>query len=81
MVSQIHVPIKPTELCVLAEMAKRMANILRAVLSLQQGEVGVISIPLAQLAPHVTRLPMPEDYTLDELRGLTQSYLQQLIVS
>ncbi|XP_069565687.1 nuclear pore complex protein Nup98-Nup96 isoform X1 [Brachyistius frenatus] len=59
-----------------SEMAKRVANILRAVLSLQQGDV-----PLAQLAPHISRLPMPEDYTLEELRGLTQSYLRQLVVS
>lgn len=71
---------KPS-LHLLAEMAKRVANILRAVLSLQQGDVGAANIPLTQLAPHITRLPMPEDYTLDELRGLTQSYLRQLIVS
>ncbi|KAF7206744.1 nuclear pore complex protein Nup98-Nup96 isoform X2 [Nothobranchius furzeri] len=66
-----------------SEMAKRVANILRVVLSLQQGDVAAnsLSIPLAQLAPHVGRLPMPEDYTLEELRGLTQSYLRQLIVS
>lgn len=64
-----------------AEMAKRVANILRAVLSLQQGDAAALSIPLAQLAPHITRLPMPEDYTLEELRGLTQSYLRQFIVS
>lgn len=64
-----------------AEMAKRVANILRAVLSLQQGDAAAANIPLAELAPHITRLPMPEDYTLDELRGLTQSYLRQLIVS
>uniref|UniRef100_A0A3P9KS24 Nuclear pore complex protein Nup98-Nup96 n=1 Tax=Oryzias latipes TaxID=8090 RepID=A0A3P9KS24_ORYLA len=65
-----------------SEMAKRVANILRAVLSLQQGDAGaqLPGIPLAQLAPHIGRLPMPEDYTLEELRGLTQSYLQQLIV-
>ncbi|XP_041863790.1 nuclear pore complex protein Nup98-Nup96 [Melanotaenia boesemani] len=61
-----------------SEMAKRVVNILRVVLSLQQGDLG---IPLAQLAPHVSRLPMPEDYTLEELRGLTQLYLRQLIVS
>lgn len=61
-------------------MAKRVANILRAVLSLQQGDAASVSIPLAQLAPHIARLPMPEDYTLEELRGLTQSYLRQLIV-
>ncbi|KAM4620966.1 nuclear pore complex protein Nup98-Nup96 isoform 2-T3 [Polymixia lowei] len=66
-----------------SEMAKRVANILRVVLSLQQGEGGSdpVHIPLAQLAPHITRLPMPEDYTLEELRGLTQSYLKQCIVS
>ncbi|KAM6907662.1 nuclear pore complex protein Nup98-Nup96 [Xenentodon cancila] len=67
-----------------SEMAKRVANILRVVLSLQQGDAAAsdsLSIPLAQLAPHISRLPMPEDYTLEELRGLTQSYLRQLIVS
>ncbi|XP_035998550.1 nuclear pore complex protein Nup98-Nup96 isoform X1 [Fundulus heteroclitus] len=65
-----------------SEMAKRVANILRVVLSLQQGDGGAdpLSIPLAQLAPHISRLPMPEDYTLEELRGLTQSYLQQLVI-
>ncbi|MED6232779.1 hypothetical protein ATANTOWER_002376, partial [Ataeniobius toweri] len=66
-----------------SEMAKRVANILRVVLSLQQGDAAAdpLSIPLAQLAPHISRLPMPEDYTLEELRSLTQSYLRQLIVS
>lgn len=64
-----------------AEMAKRVANILRAVLSLQLGDAMSTNILLTQLAPHVTRLPMPEDYTLEELRGLTQSYLRQLVVS
>ncbi|KAE8287774.1 Nuclear pore complex protein Nup98-Nup96 [Larimichthys crocea] len=66
-----------------SEMAKRVANILRVVLSLQQGDAASdsLSIPLTQLAPHITRLPMPEDYTLEELRGLTQSYLRQLIIS
>ncbi|XP_028451471.1 nuclear pore complex protein Nup98-Nup96 isoform X2 [Perca flavescens] len=66
-----------------SEMAKRVANILRVVLSLQQGDGASdsLSIPLTQMAPHITRLPMPEDYALEELRGLTQSYLRQLIVS
>ncbi|XP_054610233.1 nuclear pore complex protein Nup98-Nup96 isoform X3 [Dunckerocampus dactyliophorus] len=66
-----------------SEMAKCVANILRVVLTLQQGDTPSrsLSVPLAQLAPHVTRLPMPEDYALEELRGLTQSYLRQLIVS
>lgn len=67
-----------------SEMAKRVANILRVVLSLQQGGEGILDprhIPLAQLAPHIGRLPMPEDYALEELRSLTQSYLQQYVVS
>ncbi|XP_037543684.1 nuclear pore complex protein Nup98-Nup96 [Nematolebias whitei] len=66
-----------------SEMAKRVANILRVVLSLQQSEAAPdpLSVPLAQLAPHISRLPMPEDYTLEELRGLTRSYLRQLVVS
>ncbi|XP_045080240.1 nuclear pore complex protein Nup98-Nup96-like isoform X4 [Coregonus clupeaformis] len=63
-----------------SEMAKRVANILRVVLSLQQGGEGGV-IPLSQLAPHIGRLPMPEDYAVEELRSLTQSYLRQLIVS
>ncbi|XP_029957299.1 nuclear pore complex protein Nup98-Nup96 isoform X2 [Salarias fasciatus] len=66
-----------------SEMAKRVANILRAVLSLQHSDAAPdsLGVPLAQLAPHISRLPMPEDYTLEELRGLTQAYLRQLVVS
>ncbi|XP_051537723.1 nuclear pore complex protein Nup98-Nup96-like isoform X2 [Myxocyprinus asiaticus] len=67
-----------------SEMAKRVANILRVVSSLQQGGEGTTDprhIPLCQLAPHIGRLPMPEDYALEELRSLTQSYLQEFVVS
>lgn len=67
-----------------SEMAKRLANILRAVLSLQQGGEGAPDprrIPLCHLAPHIGRLPMPEDYALEELRSLTQSYLREYVVS
>lgn len=65
----------------LIEMAKRVANILRVVLSLQQGGEDPCHIPLCQLAPHIGRLPMPEDYALEELRSLTQSYLQEYVIS
>ncbi|XP_012673966.1 nuclear pore complex protein Nup98-Nup96 isoform X2 [Clupea harengus] len=67
-----------------SEMAKRVANILRAVLTLQQGgdtPSDLPLIPLCCLAPHIGRLPMPEDYALEELRSLTQSYLRELIFS
>ncbi|KAE8628187.1 hypothetical protein XENTR_v10007381 [Xenopus tropicalis] len=68
-----------------SEMAKRVANILRVVLSLQQPPESMSDssseprVPLRLLAPHIGRLPMPEDYALEELRGLTQSYLRELI--
>ena len=35
-------------------------------------------IPSRLLAPHVTKLPLPEDYSLQELRQLTRSYMQEL---
>ncbi|KAH0625336.1 hypothetical protein JD844_033863 [Phrynosoma platyrhinos] len=70
-----------------SEMAKRNADILRVVLSLQHppdsasgGVPDVQRVPLRLLAPHIGRLPMPEDYALEELRGLTQSYLRELTV-
>uniref|UniRef100_A0A803YGZ8 Nuclear pore complex protein Nup98-Nup96 n=1 Tax=Meleagris gallopavo TaxID=9103 RepID=A0A803YGZ8_MELGA len=65
----------------------RIANLLRVVLSLQHspepladGSPELHRVPLRLLAPHVGRLPMPEDYALEELRGLTQSYLRELTV-
>ncbi|XP_066475536.1 nuclear pore complex protein Nup98-Nup96 [Tiliqua scincoides] len=64
-----------------SEMAKRIANLLRVVLSLQHppdSSPDIQRVPLRLLAPHIGRLPMPEDYALEELRGLTQSYLQEL---
>nr|XP_014352655.1 PREDICTED: nuclear pore complex protein Nup98-Nup96 [Latimeria chalumnae] len=71
-----------------SDMAKRIANILRVVLSLQHTPEPTLDsapndhrVPLRLLAPHIGRLPLPEDYALEELRGLTQSYLRELIVS
>ncbi|NXK46486.1 NUP98 protein, partial [Chauna torquata] len=70
-----------------SDMAKRIANLLRVVLSLQHtpepisdSTPDVQRVPLRLLAPHIGRLPMPEDYALEELRGLTQSYLRELTV-
>lgn len=70
-----------------SDMAKRVANLLRVVLSLQHAPDATSSstpdpqrVPLRLLAPHIGRLPMPEDYALEELRGLTQSYLRELTV-
>ncbi|NXB78736.1 NUP98 protein, partial [Donacobius atricapilla] len=69
-----------------SDMAKRVANVLRVVLSLQQSpeagpEAPEPRVPLRLLAPHIGRLPMPEDYALEELRGLTQAYLRELALA
>ncbi|KAM9247527.1 nuclear pore complex protein Nup98-Nup96 isoform 3-T3 [Leptosomus discolor] len=71
-----------------SDMAKRVANLLRVVLSLQHAPEPLADstpdlqrVPLRLLAPHVGRLPMPEDYALEELRSLTQSYLRELAVA
>ncbi|XP_062910842.1 nuclear pore complex protein Nup98-Nup96 isoform X1 [Mobula hypostoma] len=70
-----------------SDMAKQVANMLRTVLGLQHsveqpGEPTPTfqHIPLRLLAPCIRQLPMPEDYALEELRSLTRSYLQELIV-
>ncbi|XP_050771430.1 nuclear pore complex protein Nup98-Nup96 isoform X2 [Gymnogyps californianus] len=70
-----------------SDMAKRVANLLRVVLSLQHAPEPISDstpdvqrVPLRLLAPHIGRLPMPEDYALEELRSLTQSYLRELTV-
>ncbi|XP_054696566.1 nuclear pore complex protein Nup98-Nup96 isoform X3 [Grus americana] len=70
-----------------SDMAKRIANLLRVVLSLQHAPEPIPDstpdlqrVPLRLLAPHIGRLPMPEDYALEELRSLTQSYLRELTV-
>ncbi|KAM3934269.1 nuclear pore complex protein Nup98-Nup96 [Leptodactylus fuscus] len=67
-----------------SEMAKRVANILRVVLRLQHSpesdDSDLQRVPLRLLAPHIGRLPMPEDYALEELHSLTQSYLRELTV-
>ncbi|XP_058519470.1 nuclear pore complex protein Nup98-Nup96 isoform X2 [Ochotona princeps] len=70
-----------------SDMAKCVANLLRVVLSLQHAPDAASDstpdpqrVPLRLLAPHIGRLPMPEDYALEELRSLTQSYLRELTV-
>ncbi|XP_005380089.1 PREDICTED: nuclear pore complex protein Nup98-Nup96 isoform X2 [Chinchilla lanigera] len=70
-----------------SDMAKRVANLLRVVLSLRHAPDATLdttpdpqSVPLRLLAPHIGRLPMPEDYALEEMSSLTQSYLRELTV-
>ncbi|XP_022108489.1 nuclear pore complex protein Nup98-Nup96-like isoform X2 [Acanthaster planci] len=64
-----------------SEMAKRTANVMKAVLTLQQQSLHPdksVRLPSRLLAPHVGKLPMPEDYGLQELRELTRSYMVEL---
>ncbi|XP_021098891.1 nuclear pore complex protein Nup98-Nup96 isoform X5 [Heterocephalus glaber] len=70
-----------------SDMAKRIANLLRVVLSLRHASDAASDatpdpqrVPLRLLAPHIGRLPMPEDYALEEMSSLTQSYLRELTV-
>lgn len=58
-----------------AEMAKKTATLLRAVYTLQQARTGN-KASLYILAPHINNLPMPEDYTLQEIRAMARGYMQ-----
>ncbi|XP_038674987.1 nuclear pore complex protein Nup98-Nup96 isoform X3 [Scyliorhinus canicula] len=71
-----------------SDMAKQIANMLRTVLGLQHSAESprdrapsLQHVPLRLLAPYIRKLPMPEDYALEELRSLTQTYLRELVVS
>ncbi len=64
-----------------SEIAKRTAHLMRAILSLdaateQTDSVGGVTNVLAQ---HLSQLPMPDDYALQELRVLTRSYMKELM--
>ncbi|CAH1777571.1 unnamed protein product [Owenia fusiformis] len=62
-----------------SEMAKKTAVLLRTLLTLQGVAVkGTNIVPTKLLAPQVGKLPMPEDYALQELRELTRSYMLEL---
>ncbi|XP_078401075.1 nuclear pore complex protein Nup98-Nup96 isoform X1 [Cetorhinus maximus] len=70
-----------------SDMAKQIANMLRTVLGLQHSAElpgdrapSLQHVPLRLLAPYIRKLPMPEDYALEELRSLTQTYLRELVV-
>uniref|UniRef100_A0A646QCP4 Nuclear pore complex protein Nup98-Nup96 n=1 Tax=Hemiscolopendra marginata TaxID=943146 RepID=A0A646QCP4_9MYRI len=74
-VGSIHCYNAKDRLCQ-SEMAKKTANLLRIVLTLQNPDSE--PPPTYVLAPHLQHLPMPEDYALQELRFLTQDYLIEM---
>lgn len=64
-----------------SEMAKRTANLLRTLLMLKKGSQHShhkTHAPPKLLAPQLAKLPMPEDYALQELRDLTRSYMLEM---
>ncbi|XP_052089696.1 nuclear pore complex protein Nup98-Nup96-like isoform X6 [Mytilus californianus] len=61
-----------------SEMSKIAAVLLRTLLLLQGHSVGSSDyLPLTMLAPHISNLPMPEDYRIQELRALTRSNMME----
>jgi len=65
----------PKERLAQSEIAKKVAHLMRAVHTM----VGGTSANTArQLAEHLSTLPLPEDYALQELRSLTRSYMMEI---
>ncbi|XP_060070181.1 nuclear pore complex protein Nup98-Nup96-like isoform X2 [Ylistrum balloti] len=62
-----------------SEMSKKCAYLLRTLLTLQ-GQDGD-HLPSRLLAPYISRLPMPEDYCLQELRELVRSHIIETTVT
>jgi len=62
------------------DMAKMCANFLKIVMRelTDVTDEGEARLPTHILAPHVTRLPMPEDCALAELRQLIPNYITEI---
>ncbi len=62
-----------------SEIAKQVAHLMRALLKLDGGaeRAGKARV----LAQHLSDLPLPDDYNLQELRALTKNYLLENVVS
>jgi len=71
-----HIPVEtPKERLAQSEIAKKVAHLMRAVHTM----VGSTSANTArQLAEHLSTLPLPEDYALQEMRSLTRSYMMEI---
>jgi len=63
-----------------SEIAKKVAHLMRAVMSLEAGG-GTDASTARQLAENLSTLPLPEDYALQELRTLTRSYMIEIMES
>ncbi|XP_074651968.1 nuclear pore complex protein Nup98-Nup96-like [Tubulanus polymorphus] len=64
-----------------AEMAKKTANLMHVLLGLQSQLMsgdGQMYVSARLLAPGISKLPLPEDYALQELRILTRNYMTEM---
>lgn len=77
-VSSLPVDTAKERLCQ-SEIAKKVAHLMRATMSLEGGDGAAASSRM--LAQHLSQLPMPEDYALQELRTLTRNYMMEIIES
>lgn len=77
-VSSLAVETAKDRLCQ-SEIAKKVAHLMRATLALESGSGSSTSSRM--LAQHLSQLPMPEDYALQELRTLTRNYMMEIIES
>ncbi|XP_027054850.1 nuclear pore complex protein Nup98-Nup96-like isoform X1 [Pocillopora damicornis] len=70
----------PKDMLCQYDMAKMCANFLKIVLKelTDLTDEGEALLPTHILVPHVTKLPMPEDCTVEELRQLIPSYIQEI---
>ncbi|XP_052793615.1 nuclear pore complex protein Nup98-Nup96-like [Mya arenaria] len=64
-----------------SEMAKKAANFLRLILTLQAEARGQPHPSVRSMAPYISNLPMPEDYVLHELHSLTRAYMMEQAVA
>jgi len=65
-----------------SEIAKKVAHLIRAVLSLEASTTANSSISQSRvLAGYLAQLPLPDDYELQELRTLSRMYMLELMDS
>ena len=65
-----------------SEIAKKVAHLIRAVLSLEASTSTNTGVSQSKaLAGYLAQLPLPDDYELQELRTLSRMYMLELMDS
>ena len=75
-VSSLTVTSAKDRLCQ-SEISKKIAHILRAILSLEASTSGASESSASVMAHYLSQLPLPDDYELQELRNLNRSYMRE----